>query len=395
MEDRASSTRPPASRSSRTARSASAGARRAPGRWNLELDGVEPGADAPRAPRRARRGRRCPASTSATPRAAASLRRGVPARRVGGRLVTTVFDLLAAQLGVRREGLPGDWPCRLRRRRRAVHAGLAGGDHRRRRSDRVTRVAREFARNAERTNGRSMIVLGAGTNHWFHSDQIYRAMLQLVAALRLPGRQRRRLGPLRRPGEGAPDHRLVDARVRPRLDRGRRASRRRRRSGSSRATSSATSASRADEFSTPLGTGVLDGMHLADCNALAARLGWMPSYPTFDRNPLDLARRGGGRRASSRRAYVVERAEERAAPLRRRGPRRAGELPARLDALARQPARLLEQGPRVLPPPRARRRGRRRPKRGGGARASARTRSSGATRRRRASSTCSRRSTSA
>jgi nitrate reductase alpha subunit len=30
-------------------------------------------------------------------------------------------------------------------------------------------------------------------------------------------------------------------------------------------------------------------MHLADCNALAARLGWMPSYPTFDRNPLDLA----------------------------------------------------------------------------------------------------------
>ena len=30
-------------------------------------------------------------------------------------------------------------------------------------------------------------------------------------------------------------------------------------------------------------------MHLADCNALAARLGWMPSYPSFDRNPLDLA----------------------------------------------------------------------------------------------------------
>ena len=40
------------------------------------------------------------------------LRRGVPARRVGGRLVTTVFDLLAAQFGVRRDdALPGEWPA--------------------------------------------------------------------------------------------------------------------------------------------------------------------------------------------------------------------------------------------------------------------------------------------
>src|SRR5262249_4712505 len=40
-----------------------------------------------------------------------SIRRGVPALRVGGRLVTTVFDLLAAQLGVRRGELPGEWPA--------------------------------------------------------------------------------------------------------------------------------------------------------------------------------------------------------------------------------------------------------------------------------------------
>ena len=44
----------------------------------------------------------------------------------------------------------------------------------------MTRIAREFARNAEGTEGRSMIVMGAGTNHWFHSDQIYRAMLSCV-----------------------------------------------------------------------------------------------------------------------------------------------------------------------------------------------------------------------
>ena len=44
----------------------------------------------------------------------------------------------------------------------------------------VTRIAREFARNAERTRGRSMIAMGAGTNHWFHSDETYRTLLALV-----------------------------------------------------------------------------------------------------------------------------------------------------------------------------------------------------------------------
>ena len=38
------------------------------------------------------------------------LTRGVPTRRVAGHLVTTVFDLLLAQYGVGRPGLPGKWP---------------------------------------------------------------------------------------------------------------------------------------------------------------------------------------------------------------------------------------------------------------------------------------------
>ncbi|GAA2344299.1 hypothetical protein SVIO_007440 [Streptomyces violaceusniger] len=44
----------------------------------------------------------------------------------------------------------------------------------------MARIAREFTRNAERTRGRSMIATGAGTNHWFHSDTIYRAFLALT-----------------------------------------------------------------------------------------------------------------------------------------------------------------------------------------------------------------------
>ena len=45
---------------------------------------------------------------------------------------------------------------------------------------------------------------------------------------------------------------------------------------------------RSEVLTSPLATGALSGMAGADCLARSARLGWMPSYPTFDRNPLDL-----------------------------------------------------------------------------------------------------------
>src|SRR5699024_12010641 len=44
----------------------------------------------------------------------------------------------------------------------------------------VIQIAREFAENAIDTNGKSMIIMGAGINHWFNSDTIYRSILNLV-----------------------------------------------------------------------------------------------------------------------------------------------------------------------------------------------------------------------
>ncbi len=46
--------------------------------------------------------------------------------------------------------------------------------------DRIIQVAREFAENAEKTNGRSMIIIGAAMNHWYHMDMNYRAAINML-----------------------------------------------------------------------------------------------------------------------------------------------------------------------------------------------------------------------
>jgi nitrate reductase / nitrite oxidoreductase, alpha subunit len=44
----------------------------------------------------------------------------------------------------------------------------------------IIQVAREFATNAEVTKGRSMVILGAGLNHWYHMDMSYRGIIALL-----------------------------------------------------------------------------------------------------------------------------------------------------------------------------------------------------------------------
>ena len=44
----------------------------------------------------------------------------------------------------------------------------------------MIRIAREFAENAEKTHGRSMIIVGAGMNHWFHMDMNYRGLINML-----------------------------------------------------------------------------------------------------------------------------------------------------------------------------------------------------------------------
>ena len=102
------------------------------GSWNLDLEGIEPVLTL--------LGRHDETVEVTLPRfdggeteGGTTMRRGVPVKRIGGRLVTTVFDLALAQYGVGREGLPGDVALRLRRRDGAPHPRLAGGADRGRR----------------------------------------------------------------------------------------------------------------------------------------------------------------------------------------------------------------------------------------------------------------------
>jgi nitrate reductase alpha subunit len=107
-----------------------------------------------------------------------TLMRGVPAKRVTtaeGKsvLVTTVFDLLMAQYGVSR-GLEGQYPKNYDDDSLPYtpawsekYTGISRAD--------LIRFAREWARTAELTNGKCMIIIGAGVNHWYHNNLMYRA----------------------------------------------------------------------------------------------------------------------------------------------------------------------------------------------------------------------------
>ena len=92
----------------------------------------------------------------------------------------------------------------------------------------------------------------------------------------------------------------------------------------------------------------LAGMHTADTIAQSARLGWMPFYPQFDTNPLDLADEaeaavdaGDGRHAGGIRGESPARRQPQPGDRRRRRP---GELAA--DADARR-SNLMDSSPRA------------------------------------------------
>lgn len=255
------------------------------GRWNLDLHGIDPELTLLDADGSAT------VTEVALPRFDSAesgvLTRGVPTRTVAGHLVTTVYDLLLAQYGVHRPGLPGVWPSGYDDASQpgtpAWQEPITGVT-----AEAAARIGREFADNAERSGGRSMILMGAGTNHWFHSDLTYRSFLALVMLTGCQG-----------VNGGGWAHYVGQEKCRPvtgwaTLAFGLDWQRPPRQMQGTIYWYLATDQWRYDPFTadamaSPLGTGRFAGRTAADNIALASRLGWMPSFPTFNRNPLDLA----------------------------------------------------------------------------------------------------------
>ena len=351
------------------------------GKWNLDLGEIEPVLTL--------HGTATETARIVLPRfdsydgKVAHVSRGVPVRRIGGRLVTTVLDLMLAQYGVSRPGMPGTWPADYddpsTPATPAWQEEITSVP-----AEQVVRLAREWAQNAIDTTGRGMILMGAGTNHWFHSDQIYRAMLVLTTITGCQGRN-----------GGGWAHYVGQEKVRPIMGFQHMAfaldwQRPPRHMNQTAYWYVNTSQYRYDTFTADdvdAGTGVFAGKGVMDLLAQSVRLGWTPSYPTFNRSSLDLADEaeaaGHDPRDLRRRPAQVRRTE-----LRRRGPRGRGEPPAHPQPVAGQPARLEREGQRVLPQAPARHR-QRRHRRAGSARQATRGHRVARRRARRASSTCS------
>lgn len=112
------------------------------------------------------------------------LKRGVPVRRLQTRtgetvVVTTVYDLLLAQFGVPR-GLEGDYPLDYDDET-SPYTPAWSEKYTGMKRELLIRFAREWGRTAELTNGKCMIIIGAGINHWYHNNLMYRAGIYALA----------------------------------------------------------------------------------------------------------------------------------------------------------------------------------------------------------------------
>lgn len=224
------------------------------------------------------------------PIGAGVLERGVPTKIVDGKVVTTVYDLMLAHYGVNREelNLPGSWPTGYDDATQvgtpAWQAELTSVP-----AAQAIRIGREFAKNAADSKGRSQIIMGAGVNHYFHADNIYRTFLALTSMCGTQGVNgggwAHYVGQEKlRPMNGWQQYAMATDWARP--------PRQMISTGFYYFTTEQWryDNTRASRLGSPLANrGVIGDKMVSDTMAEAMKRGWMPSYPQFNRNPLLLA----------------------------------------------------------------------------------------------------------
>lgn len=206
--------------------------------------------------------------------------------------VTTVYDLMMSQYGIKRDAnddlaakgyddIDSAYTPAWQEQVTGVKQSL------------VVQIAREFAQNALDTGGKTMVIMGAGINHWFNSDMTYRSIinnLMLCACEGVSG--------------GGWAHYVGQEKLRPAEGWASIAFANDWQGGGARQQNGtsffyfASDQWKYDELDNKaLKSPVVQTKHhydhAADYNQLAIRLGWLPSYPQFDRSSLSFSDKYG------------------------------------------------------------------------------------------------------
>jgi nitrate reductase alpha subunit len=155
--------------------------------------------------------------------------------------------------------------------------------------EQVIRLAREFADNADKTHGKSMVIIGAAMNHWYHSDMNYRSVINMLAMCGCVGQS-----------GGGWAHYVGQEKLRPQtgwtplafaLDWARPP----RHMNSTSFFYAHTDQWRYEQVKvrdilSPLANAEEFAGSLIDFNVRAERMGWLPSAPQLATNPLELTK---------------------------------------------------------------------------------------------------------
>lgn len=234
--------------------------------------------------------------------------RGVPVKYIEtrhGRIpVATVYDLIMGQYGVGR-GLAGDYPSDYTDGDGAYTPAwqeiFTGVD-----SKTVIQFAREWAATADHTQGKCMIIVGAGINHWYHGNLMYRAGIMALMLSGCVGRN-----------GGGMNHYVGQEKLAP-VDSWSAIAFAKDWQGPSRLQQAPlwhyinTCQYRYDgQFSkyNTVPKNKWTVQHTADTIFQSVRMGWMPFYPQFNRNTLELSKeamREGADTDQEIKDYVLE-----------------------------------------------------------------------------------------
>jgi nitrate reductase alpha subunit len=240
--------------------------------------------------------------------------RGVPIKYIktdeGAVAVTTIFDLLMAQFGVNR-GQAGEHPSGYDDAEQmftpAWQEKFTGIDR-----ATVITFARQFADTAEKTGGKCTVIIGAGINHWYHNNLMYRAA---IVALMLCGCVGKNGGGL---AHYVGQEKLAPVSIWKTIamatDWG----------GPPRLQNAPTwHYVHSDQwryegpfaaYAGVAGDNTWTSGHTVDANARAVRMGWLPFYPQFARNSLEIVReaqQAGAKTDQDVITYVTRQLKER------------------------------------------------------------------------------------